>query len=1013
MATKRIQLLSEPEIADIYNRPDFNNDERELYFSIIDKQELALLNRYSNVKTRVYFILQLSYFKAKQQFYKFNLEDVITDVEYVISYYCFDTKSNLIGQISRDIIIQQKKDILDFFGYNEWSSEYIDCVKSHICELIRFYPKSHGAVRQLLNYFENKKIIFPSYRTIQDMFTAAYSIEEGRINKLVSTIPDEQLKTLSDLMHKEDGITHLNIIRADQKDFQFTAVRSEVKKAKNIAILYEFSKEFIPTLKISKNAVRYYAGIAEQYPASRLRQINQLQQYLYTICFVYHRYQQIMDNLIISFIYHVRSIMDAGTVYAATAMMEHASRVVADFPKLAQFLKWFPKREKELNYNELSKAAYEILPEEQFPILAQFLEGNKFDKEAEKWKYYLESSRQFALYLRPILLSVPFLFYKENSKLTKLIDFLKKHYADGKTPSKLQLPDDLLSCIPKSVMPYLKNDSDDEINPHLFEFYIYQKMFHHIDRGRLFCNDSVTYCDIDHDLVNDGIVDDVEKISAKFGYSKIPIYCDERLDKALEMLDHLWDKTTENIKLGINAGFNIKKTKSGEQWSLLYDSSEELEDAFFKTLPKVEIADLLMFIGDRTGMRDGFTHQKDRYIKRKKPIPLAVNACLLSEAFGFGVNKMADMSDIDLHILRATRYDYIRVDTVRGVNDIVANFIQSLPIFKIWNLLENKIIADAAGQKFATSNSTIQSRYSKKYLGKGRGISLYTLIANFVAVNAKNIGLNEYEGHALYDMIYNNKTDIDIDMVTGDNHSLNKLNFVALDSIDVDYIPSIKNIREAADDLYSVKSPDKYTGIIRPKDAIKVDLIKSQKRGILRVLLSLILQQNTQSNIIRKLNSHARYARLRMALFEYNKIFKSTHVLNVIDNTQLRKILRTARNRTEQYHQLQGLIRKIYSGIFKGKRIVDNRISAHAARLIANCIIAYNSIILNAVYEKMLENGVEKRIINEFARISPIAWAHILFTGRYSFYKSNGDIDVDRMARALEMHLKQHFWEAA
>lgn len=1016
MATKRIQLLSDSEISDIYNRPDFNNDERELYFSINDGKELALLNQYPNIKTRVYFILQLGYFKAKQQFYKFNLEDVITDFEYVMFYYCFDTKSNLIGQISRDVITQQKKGILNLFNYKEWSSEYVERVKLHICELIRFYPKSHGAIRQLLNYFDNKKIIVPSYRTIQDLFTAAYSIEEDRINKIIFTIPNDQLKKLADLIHQKDGITNLNIVRADQKDFKFTAVRAEVKKANSVALLYEFSKEFIPTLKISKNAVRYYADITEQYPASRLRQINKSQQWLYAICFVYHRYQQIMDNLIISFMYRVRSIKDSGKIYAGTAMMEHASRVVADFPKLAQFLKWFPKRGVELDYDELSKTAYEILPEEQFPILAKFLEGNKFDKEAAKWKFYLESSRQFALYLRPILLTVPFIFYREDSKLTKLINFLKTHYAGGKNPSTLQLPEDLLCSIPKNVIFYLKNDPDDEqINPHLFEFYVYQKMYHNLDRGKLFCNDSVTYCDIDQDLVSDGLVDNAEKIAIEFGYPKIPIYCDERLDKALEMLDFAWDKTTENIKLGINAGFNIKKTTAPDEqkWSLLYDKSEDLEDAFFKTLPKLEIADLLMFIGDRTNMRDGFTHQKYRYIKRQKAMPLAINACLLSEAFGFGVNRMADMSDIDIHILRATRYDYIRVDTLCSVNDMVANFIKSLPIFKIWNLLENKVIADADGQKFATSNSTIQSRYSKKYLGKGRGISLYTLIANFVAVNAKNIGLNEYEGHALYDMIYNNKTDIDIDMVTGDNHSLNKLNFVALDSIDVDYVPSIKNIREAADDLYSVKSPDKYTGIIRPKAAINIDKIRSQKRGIIRVLLSLILQENTQINIIRKLNSHARYARLKVGLFEYNKIFNSIHVLNLIDNTQLRKVLRTARNRTEQYHQLQGLIRKIYRGIFKGKRIVDNRISAHAVRLTANCIIAYNCIILNSVYEKMVETGVEKRILNEFARISPIAWVHILFTGRYSFYKSNGNIDIDKMARMLEIHLKQNFWEAA
>ena len=146
-------------------------------------------------------------------------------------------------------------------------------------------------------------------------------------------------------------------------------------------------------------------------------------------------------------------------------------------------------------------------------------------------------------------------------------------------------------------------------------------------------------------------------------------------------------------------------------------------------------------------------------------------------------------------------------------------------------------------------------------------------------------------------MVYGNKTDIAIDSVTGDNHSLNKLNFVALDSIDVDYVPSIKNVREASEDLYSVNSVEYGEGPLRPADTIRVDLIKSQSRGIQRVLLSLILQENTQSHIIPKLNSHTRYSRLRAALYEYNKIFKSTHILNLIDDMNFRKSIRTARNR--------------------------------------------------------------------------------------------------------------------
>ncbi|MCC2645587.1 MAG: hypothetical protein K0R94_1365, partial [Burkholderiales bacterium] len=45
----------------LYSRPDFNLDERELYFAM-NQIELEALNQYSTAKTRIYFILQLAYF---------------------------------------------------------------------------------------------------------------------------------------------------------------------------------------------------------------------------------------------------------------------------------------------------------------------------------------------------------------------------------------------------------------------------------------------------------------------------------------------------------------------------------------------------------------------------------------------------------------------------------------------------------------------------------------------------------------------------------------------------------------------------------------------------------------------------------------------------------------------------------------------------------------------------------------------------------------------------------------
>lgn len=76
-------------------------------------------------------------------------------------------------------------------------------------------------------------------------------------------------------------------------------------------------------------------------------------------------------------------------------------------------------------------------------------------------EFYLKSSRLFALYLRPILLAVPFVFYKEDSDIMELIDLIKMHYGTGKGPSTFKLPQDLEDTISKTQLPYLKKDPND------------------------------------------------------------------------------------------------------------------------------------------------------------------------------------------------------------------------------------------------------------------------------------------------------------------------------------------------------------------------------------------------------------------------------------------------------------------------------------------------------------------------------------------------------------------------
>ena len=96
------------------------------------------------------------------------------------------------------------------------------------------------------------------------MFTKAFANEATRLGKHISLIPKSQQDKLSGLIQRDDGITKLNVIRADQKDFLYTAFKADVAKVAEISELYELSKQFIPTLTLSKNAVRYYADLAQQ-----------------------------------------------------------------------------------------------------------------------------------------------------------------------------------------------------------------------------------------------------------------------------------------------------------------------------------------------------------------------------------------------------------------------------------------------------------------------------------------------------------------------------------------------------------------------------------------------------------------------------------------------------------------------------------------------------------------------------------------------------------------------------
>ncbi len=130
------------------------------------------------------------------------------------------------------------------------------------------------------------------------------------------------------------------------------------------------------------------------------------------------------------------------------------------------------------------------------------------------------------------------------------------------------------------------------------------------------------------------------------------------------------------------------------------------------------------------------------------------------------------------------------------------------------------------------------------------------LIANHIPVNAKIIGANEHESHYVFDLLYNNTTDIEPAVHSTDTHGVNNVNFWILHAFGYQFAPRYRNLRGKSENgLYGFNDPIHYENfLLKPVRKIKESLIITEWQNIQKILVSLALKVTTQNIIIGKLS---------------------------------------------------------------------------------------------------------------------------------------------------------------
>ena len=603
--------------------------------------------------------------------------------------------------------------------------------------------------------------------------------------------------------------------------------------------------------------------------------------------------------------------------------------------------------------------------------------------------------------LRPLFTKLG--FSSENSKNTWFLSITELQNTFNTKDHNID--NNQIKNIPKSLEKYLLKDDgqNKSIDLNRYEYWLYRQIQEKVSSGVLYIEDSKLNKCFNHELVS---LEEKDKILKGLDIPWLRESAEKQVQDLLIVLDGLWKTINQKYEQGELKHLRYDEKKQKFIWNKIRAiNNDKLQDDFYSQLPFCEINDVMRFVDQETDFLSAFTPLQPRYAKKGIVSKDRLIASILSKALNYGDYKMSQASDISYKALEATSAQALRLSTLRKANDIICNKIAKLSIFPYYSIDLALLFSSVDGQKYELNVPNAKARFSEKHLREKPGLSAYTILANNVPFNCYLIGSHEHESHHVFDIWYNNTSDIMPQVITGDMHSINKANFALLHWLGRQFKPRFTSLNTQLSNIYGSQNTDYKNYFLKPAGLIDSQVIIEQKGKIDQIVATLALKEINQANLIKKLCHLPPENSLRKAVFEFDKLIRSIYTLEYMMDVKLQRDVLKSQNRIEAYHQLRAAIAKVGGGKKKlyGQTDIDIEISNQCGRLAANNSIYYNSVILSWLIENNPHLKDNKKFLKMIKKISPIAWSHIHFLGQYTFKNKGESIDLAKILKNIKL----------
>ena len=995
---KRLKILTECEVSELYSAPIFSAEDRSFFFDLDDNEQRAC-DSHQTYFSKLYFILLLGYFRRKPIVLDELPQQYRSDLAFICEKY-FPGKAVPRQNISAMIRSRIYAKILQVCGFNKFGNSERQDAFNLTVRTASYSVEPRYLFDELIVHFSNKKIPIPTYSALQIMISQVIAAENERTSITLRTVLSKPLKEkLNKVLTSEDSKTLLSSIKKLPKDFTNREMSKEIEVFNFIKEIYPDVVKAIGQLVLSQSNIDYYASLVDHYTSAKLKRFSTEKSSLYLVCYIYKRYANINECFTTAMIYQVNKLASDAKTHSKSQAYEALTGMRDKIKKAGPIMKLVVNGTvKKHDYFEVFlNKALDILPEKDISELGDYMSNEMIDPKKYEWEFIDENVSRMKKSIRSLFKCLTFTDRDGDTfALREIVRAQEQLIANDKLSDFNQL------FIKKNARPYIV-DKDDagatQINVERAEWWLYTKLVALIDHRQINIPASLTYKRFEDNLLSDERWGQKEALRENSNVASMKADPDVFVQEKMTQLKNKLVFVSKRVVEGQNTTMIYADREGKTTWTIKRKPhAPEVNNPFFENMRQMHIGDLLGFTQLQTNFTSALTHIRDKpTVTNKRAVNLSnAIACIVANGTRFGIFQMARLCSIPYDQLNRTQHNHLSLENLRNAHDLVSDAIEALPIFKHYNIQENLLHASADAQKFESRVSTIRVRYSSKYLGRGKGLAALSLSANHVPVNAKLMALNEHESHHMFDLLYNNNSNIQPDVLSTDTHGTNQCNFALLDLSGWQFAPRYAQVRKVLNDLFKVSKD----GILELRMAIKTKTILDGWDLIQRIILSLHSKELSQATICKQLSSSKTNSKIFQPLLEYDRLVKAIYMLDYVDSEDLRDYVQRALNRGEAYHQLQRRIEEVNGNKFRGRNDDQLDIWYECARFLGTAIIYFNSCLLSnlmAMYEKRDNLHMVERI----KTFSPVAWVNINLNGIYSFSSHGEDVNLEDLVQEM------------